>query len=206
MLVTGSRARGDLGRAPDQISGFISTGPAEAGPLGRNEHPRSAVAKQPLTRGIEAPRPQPRSSPSRRADAHQKDTSTKSGAREASQAALSFLGMPTKPITPRFAESLRLLAASQLQTQVSRSGTLDVSALGVVSACAGLPSDGSFITATPSSSTAHCAHCAGSHEHEAHSDGKAPQVRRGNHPRTPPEGRAVHGRRPHHPRVRRRRG
>jgi hypothetical protein len=30
---------------------------------------------------------------------------------------------------------LRSLAVSQLQTQVSRSGTLDVSALGVVSAC-----------------------------------------------------------------------
>jgi hypothetical protein len=30
--------------------------------------------------------------------------------------------MSTKAITPRFAESLRLLAASQLQTQVSRSG------------------------------------------------------------------------------------
>lgn len=40
--------------------------------------------------------------------------------------------MPTKAITPRFAESLRLLAASQLQTQVSRSGTLDAGALGVM--------------------------------------------------------------------------
>jgi len=46
--------------------------------------------------------------------------------------------MSTNAITPRFAESLRLLAASQLQTQVSRSGTLDVSALGVVSACAAI--------------------------------------------------------------------
>jgi len=44
----------------------------------------------------------------------------------------------TKPITPRFAESLRSLAEGQLQTQVSRSGTLDVSALGVVSACAAI--------------------------------------------------------------------
>jgi hypothetical protein len=40
--------------------------------------------------------------------------------------------MSTQPITPRFAESLRLLAASQLQAQVSRSGTLDAGALGVM--------------------------------------------------------------------------
>jgi hypothetical protein len=40
--------------------------------------------------------------------------------------------MSTNAITPRFAESLRLLAASQLQTQVSRSGTLDAGALGVM--------------------------------------------------------------------------
>ena len=40
--------------------------------------------------------------------------------------------MSAKAITPRFAESLRLLAASQLQTQVSRSGTLDAGALGVM--------------------------------------------------------------------------
>jgi hypothetical protein len=40
--------------------------------------------------------------------------------------------MSTKAITPRFAESLRLLAASQPQTQVSRSGTLDAGALGVM--------------------------------------------------------------------------
>lgn len=37
-----------------------------------------------------------------------------------------------KRITPRFAESLRLLAASQLQTQVSRSVALDASTLGVM--------------------------------------------------------------------------
>jgi len=35
---------------------LISTGPAEAGPLGRNEHPRSAVAQQPLVRGAWRPR------------------------------------------------------------------------------------------------------------------------------------------------------
>ena len=46
--------------------------------------------------------------------------------------------MSTQPITPRFAQSLRSLAEGQLQTQVSRSGTLDVSALGVVSACAAI--------------------------------------------------------------------
>jgi hypothetical protein len=38
----------------------------------------------------------------------------------------------TKAITPRFAECLRLLAVSQLQAQVSRSGTLDAGALGVM--------------------------------------------------------------------------
>jgi hypothetical protein len=43
--------------------------------------------------------------------------------------------MSTKAITPRLADGLRSLAESQLQTQVSRSGTLDVGALGVVSAC-----------------------------------------------------------------------
>ncbi len=46
--------------------------------------------------------------------------------------------MPTKGITRRLSESLRSLAEGQLQTQVSRSGTLDVSALGVVSACAAI--------------------------------------------------------------------
>lgn len=48
------------------------------------------------------------------------------------------MGMSTKPITPRFAESLRLLAASQLQTQISRSGALDASALGVMALDAAL--------------------------------------------------------------------
>jgi hypothetical protein len=46
--------------------------------------------------------------------------------------------MPTKAITPRLADRFCLLAVSQLQTQVSRSGTLDASALGVVSACAAI--------------------------------------------------------------------
>jgi hypothetical protein len=46
--------------------------------------------------------------------------------------------MSTKAITPRLADGLRSLAESQLQTQVSRSGTLDVGALGVVSACAAI--------------------------------------------------------------------
>ncbi len=46
--------------------------------------------------------------------------------------------MPTKPITPRLADRFCLLAASQLQAQMSRSGTLDTSALGVVSACAAI--------------------------------------------------------------------
>jgi len=35
--------------------------------------------------------------------------------------------MPTKGITPRLAESLRLLAASQLQIQAARSVALDAS-------------------------------------------------------------------------------
>jgi hypothetical protein len=43
--------------------------------------------------------------------------------------------MSTKAITPRLADRLCSLAEGQLQTQVSRSGTLDASALGVVSAC-----------------------------------------------------------------------
>jgi hypothetical protein len=46
--------------------------------------------------------------------------------------------MSTRGITPRLADGLRSLAESQLQTQVSRSGTLDVGALGVVSACAAI--------------------------------------------------------------------
>jgi hypothetical protein len=40
--------------------------------------------------------------------------------------------MSTKAITPRLADRLCLLAVSQLQTQVSRSGTLDAGALGVM--------------------------------------------------------------------------
>jgi hypothetical protein len=40
--------------------------------------------------------------------------------------------MSTKAITPRLADRFCLLAVSQLQTQVSRSGTLDASALGVM--------------------------------------------------------------------------
>ena len=43
--------------------------------------------------------------------------------------------MPTRPITPRPAEGLRLLAASQLQIQAARSVALDGGALGIVSAC-----------------------------------------------------------------------
>jgi len=43
--------------------------------------------------------------------------------------------MSTKAITPRLAESLRLLAASQLEIQAAQSVALDGSALGVVSAC-----------------------------------------------------------------------
>lgn len=46
--------------------------------------------------------------------------------------------MLTKPITPRLANRLCSLAESQMQTQVSRSGTLDLGALGVVSACAAI--------------------------------------------------------------------
>jgi hypothetical protein len=46
--------------------------------------------------------------------------------------------MSTKPIAPRLADRFCLLAVSQLQTQMSRSGTLDTSALGVVSACAAI--------------------------------------------------------------------
>jgi hypothetical protein len=46
--------------------------------------------------------------------------------------------MSTKAITPRLADRFCLLAVSQLQTQMSRSGTLDASALGVVSACAAI--------------------------------------------------------------------
>jgi hypothetical protein len=46
--------------------------------------------------------------------------------------------MPSKPITPRLADRFCLLAVSQLQTQMSRSGTLDTGALGVVSACAAI--------------------------------------------------------------------
>jgi hypothetical protein len=40
--------------------------------------------------------------------------------------------MPTKAITPRLADNLRLLAASQLQTQAARSAALDGGALGVM--------------------------------------------------------------------------
>jgi hypothetical protein len=46
--------------------------------------------------------------------------------------------MSTRPITPRLADRFCLLAVSQLQTQMSRSGTLDTGALGVVSACAAI--------------------------------------------------------------------
>jgi hypothetical protein len=46
--------------------------------------------------------------------------------------------MSTKTITPTLADRFCLLAVSQLQTQMSRSGTLDTSALGVVSACAAI--------------------------------------------------------------------
>ncbi|MGO9248637.1 MAG: hypothetical protein ACLQQB_07720 [Solirubrobacteraceae bacterium] len=46
--------------------------------------------------------------------------------------------MSKKSLTPRLADKLCLLAVSQLQTQMSRSGTLDTSALGVVSACAAI--------------------------------------------------------------------
>jgi apolipoprotein N-acyltransferase len=46
--------------------------------------------------------------------------------------------MSTETITPRLADRFCLLAVSQLQTQMSRSGTLDTSALAVVSACAAI--------------------------------------------------------------------
>jgi uroporphyrinogen-III decarboxylase len=46
--------------------------------------------------------------------------------------------MSTKSITPRLADRFCLLAVSQLQTQVSRSGTLDASALGVMAVDAAL--------------------------------------------------------------------
>ncbi len=46
--------------------------------------------------------------------------------------------MPARAITPRLANSLRSLAESQLQTQVARSGTFDLGALGVVSVCAAI--------------------------------------------------------------------
>jgi hypothetical protein len=46
--------------------------------------------------------------------------------------------MPARSITPRLANSLRSLAESQLQTQVARSGTFDLGALGVVSVCAAI--------------------------------------------------------------------
>jgi hypothetical protein len=46
--------------------------------------------------------------------------------------------MSTKAVTPRLADRLCSLAESQLQTQVSRSGTLDLGSLGVVSACAAI--------------------------------------------------------------------
>jgi hypothetical protein len=46
--------------------------------------------------------------------------------------------MSTKPITPRLAESLRLLAVSQLQAQAARSAALDTGALGVMAVNAAL--------------------------------------------------------------------
>ncbi|HVA20261.1 MAG TPA: hypothetical protein VMU55_08805 [Solirubrobacteraceae bacterium] len=46
--------------------------------------------------------------------------------------------MSTKAITPRFADNLRLLAASQLQTQAARSVALDGGALGVMAVDAGV--------------------------------------------------------------------
>ena len=46
--------------------------------------------------------------------------------------------MSMKPISPRLADRFCLLAVSQLQTQMSRSGALDTSALAVVSACAAI--------------------------------------------------------------------
>lgn len=46
--------------------------------------------------------------------------------------------MSTKPITPRLADNLRLLAASQLQIQAARSVALDGGALGVMAVDAGV--------------------------------------------------------------------
>jgi hypothetical protein len=46
--------------------------------------------------------------------------------------------MSMKAITPRLAESLRLLAVSQLQTQAARSAALDSGALGVMAVDAAL--------------------------------------------------------------------
>jgi hypothetical protein len=46
--------------------------------------------------------------------------------------------MPTKPITPRLADNLRLLVASQLQIQAAQSVALDASALGVMAVDAGV--------------------------------------------------------------------
>jgi hypothetical protein len=46
-------------------------------------------------------------------------------------AAVGEGAVATKPITPRLAESLRLLAVSQLQAQAARSAALDTGALGV---------------------------------------------------------------------------
>ncbi len=46
--------------------------------------------------------------------------------------------MPARAITPRLANSLRSLAESQLQTQVARSDTFDLGALGVVGVCAAI--------------------------------------------------------------------
>jgi hypothetical protein len=40
--------------------------------------------------------------------------------------------MPTKGITPRLAEWMRLLSVSQLQTQAARSVALDAASLGVM--------------------------------------------------------------------------
>jgi hypothetical protein len=46
--------------------------------------------------------------------------------------------MSTKPITPRLADNLRLLVASQLQIRASQSVALDASALGVMAVDAGV--------------------------------------------------------------------
>jgi hypothetical protein len=46
--------------------------------------------------------------------------------------------MSTEGITPRLADRLCSLAESQLQTQVSRSASIDAGALGVMSACAAI--------------------------------------------------------------------